>query len=65
MRSLRLALAAVAVAGVVAPLSAHASTIPPFPYYCRVDKTPVAQWSPDIPVVGGSYVYTYDVRCYG
>lgn len=63
MRSFRLALAAAAVAGVVVPLTAEAA-IPP-PYQCHVEKTAVAQFTYNVPVVGGQYVYTYRVVCYG
>ena len=66
MRTLRLALAAVAVAGVAAPLAAHATQpIPPIPYSCRVTEHPIAQWSPETPVVGGDNVSYYTVQCYG
>ena len=63
MRSARLALAALAVAGVAAPLTAHAAPPQP-PTTCKVEKYPIAAWTEDVPVVGGSTVYGYRIDCY-
>jgi len=65
MRSLRLALAATAVAGVVVPLGAAHAAPPQPPVSCHVVKYPIAQWTYNVPVVGGSYVYAYRIECYG
>ncbi len=63
MRSLRLALAAVALAGVAAPLAAHAAPPQP-PASCHLEKYVVAWWTEDVPVVGGQPVYAYRFVCY-
>jgi hypothetical protein len=61
----RLALAAAALAVVAAPLAASASQPPPPPYSCKVTWNAIAQWSEDVPVVGGQNVYVPSVQCYG
>ncbi|HEU0133169.1 MAG TPA: hypothetical protein VFQ85_19500 [Mycobacteriales bacterium] len=61
----RIVLAAAALAVAATPLAASASSQVPPPYSCHVTWTEVAQWTNDVPVVGGDPVYAPSVRCYG